>query len=184
MKAIFLDMDGVLNSERNVVAYGRYPHPLQPNFDTHFHELDRIAVNMLKRLCHETGAKIVLSSTWRLIMTVERQWVEAMNTYFDWEDFPIIGMTPRSADNYRGSEVKAFIAEWNLKHPEEMIDCHVILDDNGDFYEDQPLVRTDPDVGFMLKDFVKALKILNPDSKILECYKDKEEAWKAVVALY
>lgn len=72
MRAIFLDVDGVLNSEKwyvhrhetmdmSVVAAN---HPL--------YEIDPEAVKQLNRITDTTGAKLVFSSTWRLGRSVEQ----------------------------------------------------------------------------------------------------------------
>jgi hypothetical protein len=66
MKVIFLDFDGVLNSENwyrrrfneidreNLV--GNYP----------FYEFDPLSIEQLNRIIKETDAKVVVSSTWRI----------------------------------------------------------------------------------------------------------------------
>lgn len=79
IKVIFLDVDGVLNSTRNVIADGGYPFPATMNADgtgagrgdgkdpRHAESnLDRLAIGMIRKLCKEFDAVIVLSSTWRL----------------------------------------------------------------------------------------------------------------------
>lgn len=48
LKIIFLDVDGVINTNRN-----------------HFTKLDEIALEYLKIIIESTGAKIVISSSWR-----------------------------------------------------------------------------------------------------------------------
>ncbi len=73
LKVVFLDVDGVLNSPRNVLAFGGLPFPNcnTPN-DKHFvGNLDWLAVGMLRTVCEEMGAVVVLHSTWRKHMSVE-----------------------------------------------------------------------------------------------------------------
>ena len=164
MKLIFLDVDGVLNSERNVAAHKRYPHPFVPGaegFNSHMDELDPLAINMVKRLCDETGASIIISSSWRLIIPRPQVWIAKLHEYFKWEDAPIIGITPTSSSGFRGGEINAFIGRWNDEHPEDKVEEFVILDDSSDFFPDQPLVRTDPTNGFLFYDFVRALHVLD-----------------------
>lgn len=59
---LFLDFDGVINShdwwERRK-GLVRERHPV--------HEIDPVACARLQRICEETGAQIVVSSTWRII---------------------------------------------------------------------------------------------------------------------
>ena len=71
MKVIFLDIDGVLNSEDwfkrrfeetdKDIVHSQYP----------FYEFDKGLVQNLNRIIKETGAKVVVSSTWRLGRSVE-----------------------------------------------------------------------------------------------------------------
>lgn len=52
MKVIFLDIDGVLNTPKTIRKFG-------------FDFIDDILVALVARICRETGARIVLSSSWR-----------------------------------------------------------------------------------------------------------------------
>lgn len=66
MKLIFLDIDGVLNHD------DFYRRKFDEGFKTVGHDDDicPVSVGFLNRLTDETGAKIVLSSTWRLGLSV------------------------------------------------------------------------------------------------------------------
>ena len=62
-KVIFLDIDGVLNFERwyqNVD--GRNPG----NLNGEEGDLDPECINRIIKICNETGAKVVISSDWRI----------------------------------------------------------------------------------------------------------------------
>jgi histidinol phosphatase-like enzyme len=59
-KVVFLDVDGVLNNDKTE----RYPSNLEELFSPFV--LDKENITQLKRILKETGAKIVLSSTWRM----------------------------------------------------------------------------------------------------------------------
>ncbi|MEE9189201.1 MAG: HAD domain-containing protein [Candidatus Neomarinimicrobiota bacterium] len=65
MKIIFLDIDGVLLT-RNSVKYQYLHHPEDENI-----RFSHRAVKNLNYLIKKTGAKIVISSTWRLLHTIE-----------------------------------------------------------------------------------------------------------------
>jgi hypothetical protein len=58
VKVVFLDIDGVLNSRGWVEDLGR---------ERGLAHLDPAACARVQRLCDETGAKLVISSTWRVI---------------------------------------------------------------------------------------------------------------------
>lgn len=70
MKAIFLDIDGVLNSDRSFLAY----NTIEGNtyYDNLFAHIDPIAVGLLNRLIDKSGAKNVFSTSHRL-MCVDRE---------------------------------------------------------------------------------------------------------------
>ena len=64
IKVIFLDIDGVLNSEKsinkNLKKFGKEKgqHALMP---------DRSHIKLLNHIIKETNCKIVLSSSWRIL---------------------------------------------------------------------------------------------------------------------
>lgn len=119
VKVLFLDIDGVLNSTRTAVAFGGFPHSTKPADIVKF---DHVAVSLIRTVCQETGARIVLSSTWRLDP--------------DWQQFgrdlalPIFDRTGRSKDGKRGGE----IATWLESYP---ADKYAIVDDDSDMLPEQ-----------------------------------------------
>ena len=54
MKALFLDFDGVLNTEKYLALYGAEGVVIDP-----------ARLELLKEIIDATGAKIVLSTSWR-----------------------------------------------------------------------------------------------------------------------
>lgn len=112
MKIIFLDLDGVLN------VYPQGHDEFGAIFHAHF-------VDNLKRIIDETGAKIVISSTWRMsgLSEMQRMWKE--------RNLPgeVIDVTP-IMNTERGEE----IAEW-LR--ENQVDNFCILDDDDDMLFEQ-----------------------------------------------
>lgn len=150
MKIIFLDVDGVLNSLRNVMAYGGYPWPNgghRKDPKQKEENLDPIAIGMIRSICKETGAKVVLHSTWRIH-------VDAVK-FGEKYGLPVIGATDDKASKNRS------IVLWlEANKPEKFV---VIDDDNmawpgpGNMPEQ---VFTDPRNGFLLEDYRKALEML------------------------
>src|SRR5687767_10572458 len=55
MKIVFLDIDGVLNTRRSCHAQRGRPRPF-----------DVDAISALNRVLRQTGARVVMSSTWRI----------------------------------------------------------------------------------------------------------------------
>jgi hypothetical protein len=128
MKILLLDMDGVLNS-------ANYLHT-KPRESMPFEHINPEAVAILNRIVRETGCKIVISSSWRVILP---WWVLRMVLACRGFKFvkSVIGETPRGAFDNRGME----IASWLNKHPE--VERFVIVDDDADMAHLMPnLVQT------------------------------------------
>jgi hypothetical protein len=149
MKVIFLDIDGVLNSERF----------LKNNQDE---TIDRKNVSILKNVIDKTGSVIVISSAWRLwfddnMMPKERysQYLYDILCEFD---IKLFGKTPDfSTEEIRikkaFSYVKAKeIIAWLDDH--EVVDKYVVIDDL-DLKNDEinaHLIRTNGQVGITEED--------------------------------
>lgn len=118
--ALFLDFDGVLNSEnwmRACEAAGR-------RWDCDRNMIDPAAVLRLSRIVDQTGARVVISSTWRLTRSLTR--FRSLLGGFGFRG-QIIAKTPQLFNQQRGVE----IAHWLSRHPE--VRTFAILDDSDDF---------------------------------------------------
>lgn len=156
-RILFLDIDGVLNSERSCHAFGGYPHDFTPGGIARF---DLVAVALVRRLCRESGAVVVLSSTWRYHFSAAE--VAAAL------DLPVIGTTTIvNANDYasRGGEIAAWLAE----HPE--VEHYAIIDDIDVMLPEQQahFVQTDWRCGLSLDDCQRLHMLLtDPDCAIRE----------------
>lgn len=144
MNAIFLDVDGVLNSMRTPAWMGDdWDIPLAKH------------LYQLKRIVDETGAKIVISSSWREHAACMRKLDLALKVF----ELPIYSITPHMNLN-RALEIKTWLAE----HPE--IDRFVILDDDRYYFEVEycnKLVLTSPAKGLTAKEADLAIALLTDD---------------------
>lgn len=142
MKVLFLDIDGVLNSE----AWYR-ARPDGPWSEAR--EIDPEAMWILRALVRMADCQIVISSSWRIGRTLDE--LRALLP-----GLPIIDRTPtKTTAETRGAEVNA----WLEKHPE--VTAHAILDDNSDFYDDQPLVRTEWKIGLRPRHAERVVQLLS-----------------------
>jgi hypothetical protein len=116
MKVLFLDIDGVLASMRTAVAFGGWPHRL------HHAMFDPVAIGLVRAVCRGSGAKVVLSSAWRILHKHDD-----VGRAFE---LPIIDSTPQLI-GARGTE----IADWLAKHPE--VTAYAIVDDDSDMLPEQ-----------------------------------------------
>ena len=157
IKYIFLDIDGVLNS---IEYYKEKPQherwkELKDKLDKHIAwgvcNIDPKAVKLLNKLVNETGAQIVVSSSWRGDI--------ALQTIFSLSGIekPIYGETPRLTSGFRGQEIKLWLEKQSKPYK------FVIIDDDSDMFDDQKpyFIHTDYKFGLTKSDVAKAIKILN-----------------------
>lgn len=159
MKIIFLDIDGVLN----VIPTGF--DKFGPTFHDHF-------VENLKHLLQETGAKLVISSSWK------HSGLKTMKDMWKYRNLPgeVIDITPDC--QYVVDELgkmryydEVSRGAWLDKH--DNIENYVIIDDDNDMLESQQnnFVKTSGnskhpdkvDIGYGLTKICteKAIQILN-----------------------
>lgn len=162
-KVVFLDIDGVVNTimidinpfpyydkDKQRLVNGFYSDICSPS---DLRVSNRQAIMWLNKLCIESGADIVITSTWKLhgLDNV----IESLRNSGLIDNIKVIGATPRISGSLRGDEIRIYLSE----HPE--IDNFVILDDDRDMCEFvDKLVQTDVYVGFTMRDYLKALDIL------------------------
>lgn len=135
MRVIFLDVDGVLNC-RN-----RWESLPQANSRSIGSKVDPDAVIRLRAILEATGAKIVVSSTWRHFFM--RELTEFLHHHGVNRDL-VVGQTPYCSSGHRGEEIQ----RWLTEHPE--VNSFVILDDDSDVepFEDR-LVQTTWEYGLL-----------------------------------
>lgn len=114
-KIIFLDIDGVLNSNKYYEECDKLEK--DPILTTGL-DIDEKCVENLKKIIKATNAKIVVSSSWRTIRKFE-----LFKKYMEKQELPIYDVTP-SLDG-RGDEIRA----WLEKNKEQVQDFILIDDD-------------------------------------------------------
>lgn len=175
MKVLFLDIDGVLNSE-NWFAYRIYcvknnmVNILMNFVDTDDRNikhkltmLDDRAIANLNRIVEETGCKVVLSSSWRSSIESENIFTQNLLKLkgFKYEFYDV---TPRlwfsDFSIRRGEEIKFWLDKESEKHG---IESFVILDDDSDMLPEQMnnFIHVDGQVGLTDRDVLTAIEILN-----------------------
>lgn len=149
-KIIFLDIDGVLVTRESRQRFNS-ARVFSPE-----------CVMVLKSIVEKTGAKIVISSTWRF----HGNWEESIRERFavaGWPDPPIVDKTPILVDfpGFRGDEISA----WLLAPPE--VECFIIIDDVNDFAPDQlpRFVQTDAGEGLTMAHRDRCITLLGPKTE-------------------
>ena len=166
-KIVFLDIDGVLNSEE----WADKCFNKLVSDDICDSDVDSDAINRLIKFLDDTNAKIVLSSSWRSLnvqstilefSTFNHELLKKLIPY-------IIGVTPRFYEyRKRGNEIKYWMdmlsTDYNalvkrgyiLENVELSKDYrYVIVDDDSDMLEGQNFVQTDFQTGLTDEDVNK-----------------------------
>lgn len=140
---IFLDLDGV-------VAWCLYGVPAAGR-------LRRECVEQLERIVQATGAKVVVSSTWRLGSIFSPAWLGEQLRPFGFTG-QIIGATPSLPNEHRGAEIQAWIdAQPVATRPRKL----VVLEDAEELGAlESSCVRTNYDKGLTATDASRAIRML------------------------
>ena len=163
-KIIFLDIDGVLNTQE---WHSRMTKGTPE--DEFGYAFDPVAVVNLARIIDETGAVIVISSSWKFYGVTELREMWKMRKL----PGAILDITPNTISDEmlmnanldeiefgvcRGNEIK----EWLSKHKGE-VSNYVIIDDFDDLLPEQMshAVITNTLIGITESDAEKAITILN-----------------------
>lgn len=157
MKIVFLDFDGVLNN------FGDGFDDRVAGSSTLAREhLDPTNVGNLNDLIARTGAKVVVSSSWRILDPIEELIRILRHHGFNGEAIgvtPRLHRTPEGEPRYRGHEIQAWIDD-----QEEKPLSFVILDDSSDMaHLMERLVKTNNQLGLTPADVERAIEILNKD---------------------
>ena len=171
MKIIFLDIDGVLNHQRFFKERfdakkqdkllekkdGKLSIKLKADF--YAEEIDPKSVENLNELIENTGAKVVISSTWRLGTEIETLQAILEKRGFVGE---VIGKTPVGCGCcQRGNEIHKWLED-NRDIVGEDGNNYVILDDDSDmlYWQRNNFVNVDQYVGLTPKQVYKATRFL------------------------
>lgn len=167
-KVVFLDIDGVLNTERQ--HWHCQMNGIAP-IDRFGYAFDPKAVENLATILTETGAEIVISSSWKSI-----GFTNLLDMWYK-RGLPgkIIGVIPNTVSDefllnanlddlelmpIRGMEIKEWLAGTKGK-----VSHYAIIDDeNSMLPEQQPyFVQTNPQFGITKKDVEKVKQILQTE---------------------
>ena len=138
MKVIFLDIDGVLNCSKTPNPRG-FPYIV-----------DKKLLARFRKLLDRTGAKVVLSSTWRC----DPVGLFAARHY----GVPFIGVCPDKPKSPRRNEMLA----WLKAHPR--VTRYIVLDDEDDDLDDFPLFQPPASTGLTMEIVKAAEKYLNGET--------------------
>lgn len=120
MKVLFLDIDGVLNSTRYMLELKEKGQEFR--YDKHMCPL---SMRVLNEVLEKSGAKVVISSSWRIVHSLKEIEEVLVSNGFKGE---IIGVTPKGTGltRVRGHEIK----DWLMQNPG--VTHFAIVDDDSD----------------------------------------------------
>lgn len=154
---IFLDIDGVLNTERSYKSFVMAGEPWRDDNGPFF---DKESVDNLRHIIEATGADVVITSTWK------HKGLDAMHRLWTLRNMPgiLLGVTPEtlSNDSYcsRGME----ILKWLVQNaPEDSNEYRYVIIDDSQFFlpEQKPfLVKTNSAIGITQEDAERAISLL------------------------
>ena len=143
MKYIFLDIDGVLNSQEYLLSdRGRCTHTL-----------DESRVRLLAKIVHETEAAIVLSSSWRIgwtrcVATKGDSYTLALRQLFNKYGIVVVGCTQINGADSRKEEIYNYVTNYLQKY-----DSWVAIDDEDLQIPEPRFVKTSFYEGKGLEEF-------------------------------
>ncbi len=150
-KILFLDFDGVLNTEHYQGLLQYQGNPWQDEYGAFF---DPKAVKQLKRIIDATDADIVVESSWKYLG------LDAMKELWEVRNLPgtIIDITPSLLGKNKGVE----IASWLSKYAKQDI-RYVIIDDEYVILDSQlpHFILTNPYEGITEEQANRAISMLN-----------------------
>ena len=150
-KILFLDFDGVLNTEHYQGLLQYQGKPWQDEYGAFF---DPKAVKQLKRIIDATDADIVVESSWKYLG------LDAMKELWKVRNLPgtIIDITPSLLGKNKGVE----IASWLSKYAKQDI-RYVIIDDEYVILDSQlpHFILTNPYEGITEEQASRAISMLN-----------------------
>lgn len=169
LKVIFLDVDGVLNSENDLMIY-REKNNITGSIL--YDAVEDRPLSLLKEIVETTGAKIVVSSSWRI--GCDRSGKESIfgSLLYDKlehrlknHDMEIYDITPsiEGTNIQRGDEIRA----WLSKNP---VQNFIILDDDTDmceFLHTEHFIKTTYKHGLTEELKNKAITVLNERKEMI-----------------
>jgi len=132
MKIIFLDIDGVIATPTASLAFNKKLWCIDPTL-----------ARLLRRICIECDAKLVISSTWRNGGHNWNTFADLLTAYnlehqlvHELEFWKTPSYVKDNKDG-RGGEINKWLEDWHSDSDREPISNYVILDDDSDFTPEQ-----------------------------------------------
>lgn len=157
-KIIFLDIDGVLNSQQFVLKSGFEDLKELPSIISMISEENVWCLNYIVN--NVPDLKFVISSSWRKHHPLEE--IKKTLSYFNFDSDLIIGKTPSKPSSPRSYEIYL----WLEDNGGEESNLYAVLDDHFVYNTEQPgFFKTDPLVGLTYRDACNIIRYFNKEWK-------------------
>lgn len=147
MKVIFLDIDGVLNTQETFIKI----HKGWKETGLRVPPIDKDMIKNLRELVEETKAKIVLTSSWKSyfddnMIALNKEGEDFLEVFY--ENNLYIYDKLRKPAHYRGNEILEYLKD-------NPVESFVILDDETFNYEELNIIDKLVQTSFMKGGFTK-----------------------------
>jgi hypothetical protein len=156
LKIIFLDFDGVLNDDPKLNALKHEQEFKLEHLSKHIHE-DKIS--LVNKITEETGAKVIVSSSWRLLADLKTLKSLLKDKGLEAE---VIDTTAKGGKEHddRWKHIEQKIKEYNPTSYVILDDDHISTDKD---FKNPNFVKTKDKLGITENNVDRAIKILNKD---------------------
>lgn len=164
MNYIFLDIDGVLNSQKYILKTNKKKNT--PRIEHHF---DQRAIKRLSKICKKNHAQIVLSSSWRcgfddkMEPNQEDVYSSKLNEYFKKYNIRIIGRTTLEHMD-RGAQINKYIRE-HLRYADNYLVIDDEIKDIVVYIAKDKVIKTNFKTGLLHKHIRQCRKIFKRQEK-------------------
>lgn len=128
-RILFLDVDGVLNNRKSMIAASEGTHP--PGEVSHL-TMDPVAVALLQEVVSDLNIELVLSSVWRMSMIGVSKTSRVMQ-WAGWKGRPPFIDVTDTIGSHRGTQIQRWL---DSRSDLEDIE-YVIVDDDSDMLPSQ-----------------------------------------------
>lgn len=157
LKIIFLDFDGVLNDDPKL-SYETHKKDFKlKNLSKHIHE-DKIS--LVNNIVEKTGAKIIISSSWRLLADIDELKTLLKEKGLKGEILDVTAKGGKEHDD-RWKHIESKIKEYKPSSFVILDDDHISTEKN---FKNPNFVKTQDHTGLTKADVEKAIDILNGDN--------------------
>lgn len=170
MKVLFLDFDGVLNTEQSYFYWKQHKEPeRRVKTDIHAERFCPIAISNLNYLCQQVAdVRIVISSSWRNYFPLDVIKELLQEDGFAYTE-RIIDKTDRCmiklGRSSRADEIKEWLENYEKTGSDDLVTDWIAVDDHSHNIEDDRLYLVNQEDGLYIEAVYSIIQRFQPDWK-------------------